>query len=235
MKNRPMLELQLHLVNGNTHRFMQNDPELVQEMLSQIHHRVFSQPTLIVAGESQIRVYQVSSIAGITIIMDHLPIELLILDRAAPSILWETTHEEYAEKQRYALPQPDADKTSVFSEVEMTNGRKFCIETQVSKSESGTDVRNILNYVFKLPNMICRRRGGGGISIWNRAHIVSLSFSPKPEAQLVSWPADFMTEPSLDRKHALARLRSMNTLRRTETLPASIVDNGLPLTYSAGG
>ena len=217
METRPLLELRIHLVNGNTHRFIQNDPGLVQDIISQIHGRLFSQPTLAVSGENQVRVYQVSTISGISLIMDPLPVELLMLDRTSPSTIWEVTETEYLAKQRFTLPEGPDQPVQVLSEVEMTSGHRFWIESEIPRSEVGLDERKILGHTFKLPNLVCRRRGGGGISIWNRSHMVSVTYSSKPDAALIAWPAEATEDlvyPS--RRLDLNRLRAMNTLRRTE-------------------
>jgi hypothetical protein len=192
MNTHPLLELELHLVNGNTHRFVQNDPDLARELLKQINRKIFGQTSLIVHGEKQVCVYHGPMLAGISVIMEPLPGELLMLDPASPAA-WEITEEEFREKQK-SLPPVVADEPFLMlTEIELTTGRRIWLERQIPCAMGGLDERKILHHSFILPNLVCRR--AGGISIWNRAQMISLTFSPKPEVPAVAWPAEPVGRP----------------------------------------
>ncbi|MEO7715229.1 MAG: hypothetical protein ABIY70_03425 [Capsulimonas sp.] len=52
-----------------------------------------------------------------------------------------------------------------------------------------TSKLELLHHAFSPPTVVCRRMGGG-IAIWNRAQMLSYSFSPKPETPVNAWPAE---------------------------------------------
>lgn len=191
MNTHPLLELELHLVNGNTHRFVQNDPDLAREILKQVNRKVFNQTSLIVHGEKQVCVYHGPTLAGISVIMEPLPGELLMLETMSV-MPWEITEEEYREKHRSLPPVVAEEPFQMLMEIEMTTGRRIWLERQIPYALGGLDERKILHHSFILPNLVCRRRAGG-ITIWNRAQMISLTFSPKPEVPSVAWPAEPVT------------------------------------------
>ena len=51
----------------------------------------------------------------------------------------------------------------------------------------GFGERHMLHNAFALPSLISRRLGGG-ISLWNRAQMVSCSYSPNPDVPGTAWP-----------------------------------------------
>ena len=188
MNTHSLLELHLHLVNGRVHKFAQEDPDLVQDLLKQVSSKIFQRPSLIVHNANQACVYQGTALAGISVIMDPLPAELLMLDPVSANI-WEITEAEYCERRQSLIPPTTDEPYTLLSEIEMRSGERFWTEQQAPRSLGGLNERSILHHAFMLPSLVCLRRGGG-ISIWNRAQMMSLSFSPKLDVPIASWPAD---------------------------------------------
>jgi len=188
MYTHSLLELHLHLVNGRVHKFAQDDPDLVQDLLKQVSSKVFLRPSLIIHSANQACVYQGASLAGISVIMDPLPGELLTLDTLSANI-WEITEAEYHERRQSMLPPAINEPYILVSEIEMRSGERLWTEQQIPRSLGGLNERATLHHAFSLPSLVCRRHGGG-ISIWNRSQMMSLSFSPKLDVPISSWPAD---------------------------------------------
>ena len=53
----PLLELHLHLTNGTTRTFVQNDPDLARQLLRQVGPRVFTQRALILHAPDQVTAF----------------------------------------------------------------------------------------------------------------------------------------------------------------------------------
>ena len=181
----PLLELHLHLLNGATRTFVEDDPARVRQIIQQVSHCVFSQPALILRGQDQITAYPGSALAGLSFLMDPLPEELLSLD---PFPCLEITQEEYQSERRAAEGSAEEQLFLMLCEVEMVGGRRLWFTTPVSQALDGFRERQVLHNAFSLPSFLCRCLGGG-ISLWNRAQMVSCSFLPKPDVSWNAWPA----------------------------------------------
>ena len=182
----PLLELHLHLLNGTTRTFVQNDPDLARQLLRQMGPRVFAQPALILHGPDQVTAFPGSALAGLSILMDPLPEELLRLD---PFPCVEVTQEEYQAERYTQAGIIEGRPFLMLSEVEMSSGRRLWFAIQVSEAMGGFQERQMLHNAFTLPSLISRRLGGG-LSLWNRAQMVSCSFSPKPDVPGTAWPVE---------------------------------------------
>lgn len=192
MSTQPYLELHLHLSNGRTHEWQQNDPQLAQSIIGQLTPKVFAQPSLILYGESCVTAYPGAALIGVSVIMAELPEELLHLigtPASNSSSFWEITEDEYSAKQRVVQPITEGEPFLMLSEIELSSGRRLYIENHVEAAVSASQERQILHHIFAHPTLACRRLDGG-LSLWNRAHFVSFSFCPKPTVPANAWPAE---------------------------------------------
>ena len=187
MTTQPLLEIHLHLVNGETHRFLQNDPELAHKVVEQVNLKVFTQPSLVIAGQDRVWAYPGAALAGISLITESGQQELL---RLSP---FPIVPREIAESD-YQAGQPDAHSAEgpslgVLAEIEFTSGQRVRLEIQAPQAVSGMQERHILHTLFTGPGLLCRRLGGG-ISIWNRAQMISFSIVSKLEVPSNAWFAE---------------------------------------------
>jgi hypothetical protein len=184
---RPLLEMQLHLTSGNTHTFTQNDPASVRQILRQVGPQIFSQPSLVLYGPSQVKAYPGSALVGLSLQLD--PRLDPWLQRDASLFIHEITQEEYRAKQRTDKPVNGQKMVSLFTEAEMTSGRRLWFEVEVPPAADGFGERQMLHHVFTLPSVVCRGLHGG-LSLWNRAQMVSCCFSANLHVPANAWPAE---------------------------------------------
>ncbi|BDI28771.1 hypothetical protein CCAX7_008220 [Capsulimonas corticalis] len=187
MWNSPKLELHLYLKNGDTHKFVQHDPELIRQTLSQINHKVFAQPALLIHGDDVATAYPGSALNGIGVVIDPVPEELLRLD--PHGLMEQISEEDYQFERRRAAPIIEGRPFVMLSEIGFSSGLKLWLKAHVSEAAMGLQERQMLHNTFAPPTVVCRRMGGG-VSIWNRAQMLSYSFSPKPKTPTNAWPAE---------------------------------------------
>lgn len=187
-----LLEIQLHLVNGNTHRFVQDKPEPARQILQQITPKVFEQHSLVIAGENSVVTYPGTALSGIGLLMDELLEEVLHLplpSRANMTTLSEIAPDDYQAIRQQVWPIEEGRPFVMVHEVEFLSARRLWLEAHVQSAVSGIQERQIVHSIFSGPALVCNRLGGG-ISLWNRAHMVSYSFHPAPGAPAPYWPAE---------------------------------------------
>ncbi len=184
------LEINLHLVNGTTHHFIQNDPALAQEILHQISPKVFTRPSLVISGNNRSAAYAGSALVGISIVMETLPEELLHLG-PLPMLPWEITESHFRDRQQAMPIRREDGPAAAVVEIEFTNGHRLWLEFQAPKAASEMQQRHLLHNVFSLPGLMCRRLDGG-VSLWNGAQMVSCSFTPELDPPSNSWSADLV-------------------------------------------
>ena len=175
----PLLELHLHLLDGTTRTFVQDDPALVRQIIPQIGHGLFShglftQPALVLYGQDHVTVYPGSALAGLSLLMAPADQGLLPL---GPCPCIEITQEDYQAEQHAPQGMVKEQPFLIRSEVEMSTGRRLWLAVPALPLIPGFQERQMLHTLFSLPAFLCRRRGGG-LSLWNRAQIVRCSFYP---------------------------------------------------------
>ena len=188
--NSTKLELHLYLKNGDTHKFAQSDPDLIRQTLSQINHKVFAQPALLIHGDDVATAYPGSALNGIGVVIDSVPAELLRLD--PHGLMEQISEEDYHFERRRAAPIVEGRPFVMLSEIGFSSGLKLWLKSHVTEAGMDVQERQMLHHAFSPPTVVCRRLGGG-ISIWNRAQMLSYSFSPKPKTPANAWPAERQT------------------------------------------
>lgn len=220
MSNRSLLEIRLHLANGRTSTYVQNDPEIVGKMLRQIHRKVFQLPSIVIAGKDEVCAFRGSALSGISVLIDPLPMELAMLDSGLADV-WSIPEEEFRERQALLRLMDVRDPDEILGEIELASGQRLWTIQRVTRNSVGGDPRLHLRHAFDLPSLVCRRRDGG-ISIWNRQQIVSMAFTPGIDAA-AAWPAETPAErysrdergvPASDSRE---RLTFVSTSRRGST------------------
>jgi hypothetical protein len=186
MTSQPLLELHIHLVNGSTHKFVQNDPQAVEQVLQQMNQTVFTQPTIVLFGQNSVTTYPTSALIGFSIIMEPVPDSLLRLTgklRHGAGGFQEITEAEYKAGLQEMLPVIAGQPAVRLNEIEFLGGHRLWLELSVTAAANDMQERQIVKHAVEGPNVVCHRIGGG-ISIWNRARMISYSFTPKPEVPL---------------------------------------------------
>ena len=190
MASQTLLEIDLHLINGGTHKFIQNDPVLAQRVLQQISPRIFTQPSLVVTGYNRSAAYAGATLIGISLLVETIPDDLL-KSGPLPTLPLEITQADYQARQS-AMPAVGEGQTPVsVLEIEFTSGHRLWLEVARPAATSGLQERHLLHNLFSMPGLLCRRLGGG-VSLWNGAQMASCSFTPELDAPSNAWAAEFV-------------------------------------------
>ncbi len=191
MSSSPLLELHLHLSNGNTHRFVQNDAQDAQTVLDQINLRIFEQSHLTLSGDDIVATYPAPSLSGVSILVDSPHEKLLRLAtdlQAGVQKMRAITHDEYRAGRRTVRPITEGRPFVMLSEIDFNSGHRIWVATEVHAATSPMQERQILQHIFSGPCLACLR-ADGGIDLWNRSQMASYTFCPKPATPPTAWPA----------------------------------------------
>ena len=191
MSSPAQIELHIHLSNGNTHQFVQDDAHSVEQILDQINLRVFEQSNLMIAGDDIVATYPAASLSGLSILSATLPEKLLHLTSIPQAGVGKTrsiTHDEYRIGQRAARPINEGQPFVMLSEIDFHSGQRIWIASEVEAAASPLQERQILQHIFSGPALACQR-ADGGLDLWNRAQMASYTFCPKPATPPNAWPA----------------------------------------------
>lgn len=186
MINQPLLEISLHLSNGRTHRFVQNDPSLAQQTIEQIGPKIFSRPSLIISGSHRSSAYAAASLLGVS--LQGVPEESL---ESARPVAQEITEADYLAKQPGMAPAVPGEPLVSVVEIEFSSGHRLWLELHVAQASSPMKGRHLLNNIFSLPTLVCRNLDGG-LSLWNVGQMVSSCLTPELDAPTNAWLAEFV-------------------------------------------
>ncbi len=189
MSDQPYLEFHLHLINGNTHKFVQKDPNSAEQILNQFNLKVFSLPSVIISCDNKIVTYQGSSLMGVSLMMKEIPDEILKMNRNTNIFLQEITEEDFHARHIELKPVVEYQPIVMLNQIEFITGKKIWIEAHIPHAATGIQERQLLHNWFLEKILLCHRIGGG-ITMWSRAHMMSCTISPKPEVPSNSWPAE---------------------------------------------
>lgn len=188
------LEIHVHLSNGNVHRFAQNDPKHIEALLDRLKGRVFNHPTLTFFDANQAVTYPGSALSGLSLILDPLPEALQKLTEIPA---WgvrgiaEISESEYQTLGSRSEHHAEGEEFLSLQAIEMVSGYRFYIAVDVERAVAALQERQMIAHAFEGPELVYRRRGGG-LCIWNRAHMVSQHFSPCPDMPPTAIPAGFV-------------------------------------------
>ena len=200
MERTPLLELIIHLASGTTHRFFQNDPQLVEQTVQQLNPKIFSQDVVPVHGENLLAAYPGKLLEGVSVVINPLPQkwqDFIPVHDLGIADSREITEADYLMKR--GRLNPAAQPFTMLIAAEMASGHRFWVEEVAGESNPQEVVRrpsferHIVHTIFTRPPLVCRRLGGG-LSLWNRAHMVGCMLSPNPAAPTSAFPAEFVSE-----------------------------------------
>ena len=199
MENKPLLELYVHLASGVTHRFIQNDQNLADQILQQIHPKMFHQDVVSVYSENLLTAYPGKSLEGVSVVMNPLPGALLALLPVSDLDIVDCREITGADYNLKRLQwDPTTQPFTMLVAVEMASGHRFWAEEEAAGVDPTVTMRrpsferHIVHTIFSRPPLVCRRLGGG-LSLWNRSQMASCALSPRPAAPNPSFPADFVS------------------------------------------
>ena len=189
MSVQPYLEIHLHLVNGNIHKFTQNDPSQAELILSQFNLKLFALPSLIIYGDKKVVTYQGSSLLGVTIIMKELREDVLQVNENPKITIKEITQENYITLHSKLKTAVEGEPLIILNEIEFVSGKRLWLEGHIPHAAVGIQMRQLIHNWFQIKSLLCHSLDGG-LTIWSRAHMLSCTLSPTPDVPLNSWPAD---------------------------------------------
>ncbi len=199
MSAHPELVIHVHGIDGHVSRFVQSDAAAARTILDQVHPaRLFTQPSLIIKGDTATTAFPCSAIARIDLLTEAYPgwpfprnledvIELSEAELAQhlrPEILrnWHPDH---------AVP---GDPLLAFLDITLLNAAKVCAELVVCVPDATSIDRSILlHQILQAPVHYMRRRQGGAVLI-NPANIARFNLHPGPPVLAGAWPARLLDE-----------------------------------------
>ena len=188
------LEIRIHLVNGKVEKFVQDDPQAIAILLTNIQPaKLFSQPHLVIAGKYSMTLYSCSAITMVELVMDGFPdwtfpLGIEDIRQITEEEFWQRFRPE--EDQRFVREQPRKVGEAMvgFMEIELRSGERTFVELH-SKVPGKLDQLHVISQLASAPCLYSRRMGGG-VSFVNPANIVRFTFNPgPPETSTTAWPA----------------------------------------------
>jgi len=170
------LEIGIHLTSGVIERFVQTDPAVIEDILTNAHpQKVLQQRHFIIAGNASMAVYLCSAITHLELIMDGYPewpfplgVED-ILQITEPEFLKRTGSRPAGFDARRQPPK--AHETIVgHADIGFVSGDHLFIEL-VAKLSPKIDQYYLMSQLFAAPGLYSRRPDGG-VCIANPANIV---------------------------------------------------------------
>ena len=185
------LELHLHLTNGNTHKFAQHDAQAAEQILQAMNPRIFTQPSLILFGENSVTTYPTAALVGVSVFMANVTESLLQMTRnlqLGVEDIAQITQADYTARKAELQPLIAGQAAILLQQIEFISGHRLWLEVKVGAAANEVQERQLVKHAFEGPSLVCRC--DGGISLWNRAQMVSHSFIPKPQFPLPALPAE---------------------------------------------
>ena len=196
MNSSTPLEIQLHLANGHIHRFVQHDPQAVEQILQAMNPRVFAQPNLTIFGAQLVTTYPTAALVGIGLRMEPMPDSLLRMASNIPNgvgEIREISEADYHAKLPQTRPFVAGQSGVSLNEIEFISGERLWLEVAIQAASGEMQERQLVKHAFAGPNLVCHRIGGG-IGLWNRALMVSYRFAPGPDVPMPAIPAELVRE-----------------------------------------
>ena len=192
MENLNPLTIQVHLINGQTRTFRQDNPDLVTAICNDLDGRIFTQSTLIIEGEDEAVTFSGHALIGLSILSDLTPGFITLRESMAKTVVTQITAENFLQLRHENKPKVEGIRSNILSEIVFVSGDQLYLEFS-EVAIGGMGERAEMHHLFTNPSLACRRLGGG-FSLWNTAQIASWSHSPKLEAPGESWQATEVTE-----------------------------------------
>ena len=181
-------EIRLYLANGQRHRYFQEGVSLVANIFDDSDVDIFTRSSLIYNGERNVTEYAGQDVVGLSVFARWPNEYFFARERSLGVIVKDigiesgTVGRSNEAESKLVLKPKDVSRIEkrsprINSEIEFVSGVRLFLEfTQMV--EQGISEPTVLNYIFSHPSLCCRRLGGG-LSIWNTAHIISWEHGPQ--------------------------------------------------------
>lgn len=193
MESLKPLTIHIHLVTGVTRVFRQENPEFIAVICNDLDGKLFSQSTLIIDSADEAIAFSGQALMGVSILTDQIPNSISMRETMSRTRVTQITKENFIELRGQKIPKVEGIRSNILSEIVLTSGQHIYLESS-EIAIGGMGERAEMHHLFANPSLACRKLGGG-FTIWNTAHIVSWSHSPKLEAPGNSWSAVEVANP----------------------------------------
>lgn len=199
--NPSSLDIYIHLANGDTLHFKQEDPAEAKALIESLKpHTIFTQTLLVIAGRHSLTAFSPHKIACIDLAMPGYPGWPFPFN--AQDIV-EITEEEFQENylplekttaREQQLTQP-GEIITTFAKIELTNRDRFYVQVTAPVIERiPLDIQMFLQQLFTSHTLFARRREGGVILL-NAEHIARITSFPGPrQTPPNAWVAHYVSE-----------------------------------------
>jgi hypothetical protein len=176
------LEIHLHLEDGRTVTFAQNDAATAQKILSHIDpHKVFAQHPIILSSKHSMTTILPSALVRIDLIGDNLPHWPQLHNVQEVQEISEEVFRQRFRPELYAQPARPGEVVTAYAELALVNGSRIFVEVRIEVEERlPADQAVFIQQLFTAGGLHAKKRGGG-ISLLNPAKLVSFSFYPGPQ------------------------------------------------------
>ena len=181
------ITIHIHLINGTTRVFRQDNPELIAVICNDLDGKLFTQSTLIIDSMGESITFSGHALMGISILTDQIPNSISMRESMTGSLVTQISKDSFLDLRRQNVPKVQGIRSNILSELVFASGEHIYLESS-EIAIGGLGERAEMHHLFTNPSQACRKLGGG-FSLWNTAQIVSWSHSPKLEAPGNSWSA----------------------------------------------
>ena len=187
------ITIQVHLINGTTREFQQDNPEAIAAICNNLDGRVFTEANLIIAGKHEAIAFSGHALIGVSILTDQIPNSIKLREDLLKTVVTQISKESYLDLRNNNMPKVTGIRSNILSEIVFLNGQQLFLEFS-EIAIGGLGERAEMHHLFTNPSLACHRLGGG-FSLWNTAQMASWSHSPKLEAPDTAWNALEVLEP----------------------------------------
>ncbi|MBK7496076.1 MAG: hypothetical protein IPI28_12040 [Candidatus Omnitrophica bacterium] len=189
------LEIRIHLIDGSVAAFYEDDADQAKQIIGQIQpDRLFSQPSLLLAGISSVTVIPCTKVNMIEVIQDTYPNwpfmrEVTDIIDCSPEA-FRSGFLAFRDSLAARVQTPEVGDPFVsWGMMTLSGGQHFYFEAR-GIIRSVIEQRRLVHQVISAPCLISRRREGGAVLV-NPSNIVSLELSPGPrELPNTAWPME---------------------------------------------
>jgi hypothetical protein len=186
----PLLEIRVHLEDGRTARFAQNDAALVGTLFAHIQpSKLFLQPHIALRDDKALTLFPCATIVSIDLIAQKVPEWPFY--RGIRNVQ-EITREEFQTRcdPRTRPLAYAGDKETNYAEIETVSGQVIYLQLEARREPVlAIDGHMLLQQLLSLGGLHWYRQGGG-VSLLNTAKIARLAMYPGPPAPAGVWPAE---------------------------------------------
>lgn len=186
------LEIHVHLEDGRTVRFSQNDPATADALLRHIPpSRLFAQPQLVLRDEQALTLLPSATIVRIDLIADQMPDWPFY---HGVQCVQEISRDEFLARCHSVPHSPVGTVETDYTEIETVSGQLIYLQLEVRREPSlAIDRHILLQQILALGGLHWKRREKGA-SILHTTKIARLSMYPGPPAPAGAWPATRILE-----------------------------------------